>query len=140
RAGGMRFSSHLGGSGEDQAMAVAADHAGDAYLTGYTTSTDLPGANRVGGGGAIDAFVAKVHLATVTRVDDAGPGSLREAILRANSGGVSRISFDPFLAGQTIDLASPLPPINRDGTVIDGDLDFDCVPDIELNGAAAFGN
>ncbi|HEX8919525.1 MAG TPA: SBBP repeat-containing protein [Chloroflexota bacterium] len=41
-AGQLIYSTYLGGSMNDGGMAVAADAAGDAYVTGYTTSDDFP--------------------------------------------------------------------------------------------------
>ena len=38
----LDFSSHLGGSGDDIAYAVAVDGQGDAYITGRTASSDFP--------------------------------------------------------------------------------------------------
>jgi uncharacterized protein (TIGR03437 family) len=40
--GSLAYSTYLGGTGEDVAYGVAVDGAGNAYLTGGTTSTDLP--------------------------------------------------------------------------------------------------
>src|SRR4029079_11394668 len=55
---------------------------------------------------------------TVTNTNDAGPGSLRQAIADGGSGGT--IVFDAAIAGQTITLASAL-AINTGGTfIIDG--------------------
>jgi hypothetical protein len=74
----------------------------------------------------------------VTSPDDAGPGTLRAAIEGANAdGGTSRITFDAALAGQAIQLQSPLPSLTEGGTSLDGDLGGDCTPDIELDGSAA---
>ncbi len=61
------YSTYLGGSGTDSAV-IAVDASGNAYVTGFTTSTDFPTANPLQaayGGGPYDAFVAKVN----------GPGS-----------------------------------------------------------------
>jgi hypothetical protein len=57
-------SSYLGGSGWDRGVGIVADTTGNAYLTGFTSSTNLPttaGAFQTTyGGGNSDAFVAKV--------------------------------------------------------------------------------
>jgi hypothetical protein len=44
----LAYSTYLGGSGTDWGLGVAVDSAGSAYVTGVTTSTNLPGANRTG--------------------------------------------------------------------------------------------
>jgi hypothetical protein len=58
------YSSYLGGSNEDVGYGIAADSAGNAYITGLTYSTDFPTAGtplQAAAGGAGDAFVAKVN-------------------------------------------------------------------------------
>ena len=59
----LTYSSLLGGSLEESAAAVGLDPAGNAYLTGFTTSSDFPttlGAFDSTRGGFMDAFVVKV--------------------------------------------------------------------------------
>lgn len=57
------YSTYLGGSQSEKGWGIAADDSGNAYVTGYTTSTDFPTANPLqptpGGGG--DAFVSKLN-------------------------------------------------------------------------------
>jgi len=58
------YSTYLGGAAQDVVLGIAVDVAGAAYLTGYTTSTDFPGAAaglQSANGGADDAFVAKLN-------------------------------------------------------------------------------
>jgi hypothetical protein len=64
------YSTFLGGPGgpagtaTNQGNGIAVDSAGDAYVIGTTTATDFPTANAMQptfGGGASDAFVAKVN-------------------------------------------------------------------------------
>ena len=55
------YSTYLGGSGIDEGQAIAVDATGLAYVTGDTTSTNLPTtANTRTPGGGQDAFVAKL--------------------------------------------------------------------------------
>lgn len=59
----LSFATYLGGTGNDQANAVAADSAGDAYVAGFTLSTDFPvttGVVQGAAAGSFDAFVAEV--------------------------------------------------------------------------------
>ena len=64
----LTYSTYMGGSSNDYATAIAADSAGNAYVTGYTNSTNFPtttGAYQTscsGGcsGTTVDAFVSKI--------------------------------------------------------------------------------
>jgi len=58
------YATYLGGSGsDDEARGIAVDTAGNAYVTGYTTSSDFPIVNPLQPtlGGGLDAFVAKLN-------------------------------------------------------------------------------
>ncbi|MET0624645.1 MAG: SBBP repeat-containing protein [Pyrinomonadaceae bacterium] len=59
------YSTYLGGSGGDQGWGVAVDSTGQAYLAGFTTSTNFPTANalQAANGGFQDAFVTKLNAA-----------------------------------------------------------------------------
>ncbi|MFN2508323.1 MAG: SBBP repeat-containing protein, partial [Chthoniobacterales bacterium] len=39
---GLTYSTYLGGSGQEAANGIAVDSAGNAYVTGYTASSDFP--------------------------------------------------------------------------------------------------
>lgn len=62
--GRIAYVARIGGSALDQASKIAVDAAGNAYIAGYTFSTDFPttaGAyDETFNGGGIDAFVAKL--------------------------------------------------------------------------------
>jgi hypothetical protein len=58
------YSTYLGGSGGDFGYGIAVDSSGNAYVTGYTDSTDFPtspGALQTMYGGGSDAFVTKLN-------------------------------------------------------------------------------
>ena len=58
------YSTYLGGSDSDGGYGIAVDSAGNAYVTGYTASTDFPttpGAFQTTFGGNGDAFVTKLN-------------------------------------------------------------------------------
>ncbi len=59
------YAGYIGGSGEDVGRGIAVDSAGNAYVTGYTNSTEasfpvLGGPDLTFNGGSYDAFVAKI--------------------------------------------------------------------------------
>jgi uncharacterized repeat protein (TIGR01451 family) len=58
------YATYFGGSGDDRATGVAVNTSG-IYLTGFTSSTNLPTVSplQLNNGGAFDAFVAKLNLA-----------------------------------------------------------------------------
>lgn len=59
----LDYSSYLGGTGDESAYAVATDASGNVYVTGFTTSSDLPVVSPLQpyyGGGTGDLFVAKL--------------------------------------------------------------------------------
>ena len=71
----------------------------------------------------------------VTNLNDSGAGSLREKIGLANSNaGPDTIVFEPSLFGGTIQPLSELPTLTADSTTINGDIDGNGTPDIEING------
>jgi hypothetical protein len=57
----LRYSTYLGGSGEDLGYGIALNKQGQAYVTGGTDSTDFPTKNAIQPalGGSTDVFVAK---------------------------------------------------------------------------------
>jgi hypothetical protein len=65
RGRAILYSTNLGGSGEDEGIAIAVDPAGAAYVTGHTTSRDFPTSDAPllgsSAGDGADAFVAKLH-------------------------------------------------------------------------------
>ncbi|MFO0855322.1 MAG: SBBP repeat-containing protein [Planctomycetia bacterium] len=58
----LSYSTYLGGSDADEGYSIAVDSAGNAYVTGYTKSSDFPTANAMYGTntGWTDAFVTKI--------------------------------------------------------------------------------
>jgi hypothetical protein len=58
------YSTYIGGSGFDIGVDIAVDNSGNAYITGYTSSTNYvitPGSFQTTNGGSIDVFVTKLN-------------------------------------------------------------------------------
>ena len=58
----LSYSTYLGGSGSDQAQSIALDAAGNAYITGQTSSPNFPTTPALPASGT-DAFVTKLNAA-----------------------------------------------------------------------------
>jgi hypothetical protein len=61
---GLIYSTYLGGNNDDLDRGIAVDSAGNAYVTGFTKSTNFPttvGAFQTAFGGGADAFVTKLN-------------------------------------------------------------------------------
>ncbi len=58
----LTYSTYLGGGAVEQGKGIALDGSGNAYVTGYTESTDFPTVQPINGtlGGSRDAFVSKL--------------------------------------------------------------------------------
>src|SRR5439155_10781145 len=69
---GLVYSTYFGGSGDDQGFGIAVGASGNAYVTGYTSSsTNFPttaGAFQTTFGGHTDAFVAKITICTAPTI------------------------------------------------------------------------
>ncbi|MDQ6651184.1 MAG: PQQ-dependent sugar dehydrogenase, partial [Acidobacteriota bacterium] len=62
-AGVKTYATYLGGSGDDRATGIAVNSAENAFVTGYTASTNFPTATPLqsSNGGGTDAFVTKLN-------------------------------------------------------------------------------
>ena len=59
----MVYSTYLGGNNVDEGNAIAVDASGNAYVTGYTASTDFPLSSplRSSNLASVDAFITKLN-------------------------------------------------------------------------------
>jgi hypothetical protein len=83
------YSTYLGGSNYDYSQAIAADSSGNAYVTGYTGSTDFPTQNpfQASNHGSVDPFMAKISpFAVHTSSDFDGDSKADLAIFRPSTG------------------------------------------------------
>ncbi len=101
------YATYFGGSGDEQPCRVAVDTAGNAYVTGTTTSLDFPAVPKTSSSatrGGRDVFV--------TKLDPAGKNVLYSVILGgSNNDGSFGIAVDPagnaYLTGDTLSINFP---------------------------------
>ena len=101
-AGDLMWSTFLGGTAEDRGVAIALDGAGNAYVTGRTSSADFPTANPMyaaRNGFAADAFVSEISADGSTLLYSTYLGGMSpdegRAIVVASTGHI-------YVAGQTL--------------------------------------
>ncbi len=116
----MVYSTYLGGSDDDQAMGVAVDAAGSAYVTGFTFSTDFPVKNalKTANSGGDDAFVTKL-------APDGGSLDYSTYVGGTGNDTASAIVVDPlgsaYIAGDTG--SSDYPAVDAPQTSLKGETD-----------------
>jgi hypothetical protein len=112
----LMYSTYLSGSGKDRLQAVAVDVAGNAYITGATTSTDFP----IVAGTAIqttnNAATTQTGTALVSRIDPTkvGVGSLVYSTFIGGSKGESGLGVavdvgaNAYITGNTLSTDFPM--------------------------------
>src|ERR1035441_8921653 len=105
---GVLYAAYFGGSARDSARRGAVDSAGNAYITGFTNSSDFPvttGAYRSPSRGQADAFAIKVNASGSALVYSALIGG-------GGSNFATGIAIDPagsaYIAGYTSSVAFPV--------------------------------
>ncbi len=119
----LSYSTYLGGSGTDQAYAVAVDADGHAYVTGRTDSINFPvsGAFQSSVSGSFDVFVAKFNttgdaLLYSTYIGGSGDDEAY-GIAVDSSGNVYLAGFTDSSNFPTMNAAQPSKGGSRDGFV-----------------------
>ncbi|MBS1850116.1 MAG: SBBP repeat-containing protein [Acidobacteria bacterium] len=96
----LTYSTYLGGSGDDEALGIAVDGSGEAYVTGNTKSTNFPAVNaaQASNGGAQDAFVSKLSADGASLVFSTYLGGTLDDV----GTGIALDGFaDAYITGQT---------------------------------------
>lgn len=103
----LTYSTYLGGNGNDQGQSIAADATGNAYVAGFTSSTNFPTANALqpAPGGSNDSFVTKLNptgTAFIYSTYLGGTGSESKAAVAIDAAG------NAYVAGSTLSPDFPL--------------------------------
>jgi Beta-propeller repeat len=91
----LAYSTYFGGSDTDIGQGIALDSSGNAYITGYTYSTNFPTTNdglQTSSGGVADAFVAKFNFTQ-------GP-NITSVVINQNISALYNAAGQPFAGAQ----------------------------------------
>lgn len=93
----LLYSTYLGGSGIDRGYGITIDENGNAYVTGRTTSTNLPTVNplQAVNAGGYDAFLAVVNADASALLYSSYLGGSGDENRESNGDGYADIALDP---------------------------------------------
>jgi hypothetical protein len=121
------YSTYIGGNGDELGRGIAVDGSGNAYVTGWTNSTDYdvtPGAFQTTNGGGADVFVTKVcHLTIITLTSAPGTDNQTVCVNTAitpitySTTGATGATFSGLPAGVTLTLSGGYITISGTPTV-----------------------
>ncbi len=118
----LAYSTYLGGGNNDNGQGITVDRAGNAYVTGYTLSTNFPTVNPVQGtnggntaGGTGDAFVAKIGANRLPPTTP--PGGSGAVAWHPHQGGGGSIGGG---VGLSVDLADGHVDVSMPGLALPG--------------------
>ena len=93
------YLTYLGGSGNDRATSIAVDNSGDAYVTGYTDSTNFPVTNSISGLNGVPGLSTNIS-GTLNKI--VGYYPVDAFVTELNSGG-SNLVYSTYLGGSAVD-------------------------------------
>jgi hypothetical protein len=126
---GIEFATYLGGSGNDQGLAVAVDAGGFAYVAGSTKSTDLTVVNPIidGNGNSLKQLKGSQKEGYLAKVYPDGSALAMSAYLGGSSGDQANAvvlsksgNGDIYLAGNTSSYDFPIVPVVASGSTVAG--------------------
>ena len=123
--GAKVYTTYLGGTGDDRGTGIKVNSAGEAYVTGFTSSTNFPTVTplQISNGGGFDAFVAKLNSAGSaflysTYLGGSANESNVTAVTSTNPIGLDASSnayVTGFTSSTNFPTATPLQPANAGG-------------------------
>jgi uncharacterized repeat protein (TIGR01451 family) len=123
--GAKVYTTYLGGTGDDRGTGIKVNAAGEAYVTGFTSSTNFPTVTplQISNGGGFDAFVAKLNSAGSaflysTYLGGSANESNVTAVTSTNPIGLDTASnayVTGFTSSTNFPTVSPLQPANAGG-------------------------
>ncbi len=121
---GLIYSTYLGGAGGDtEGFAVAADGAGNIYLTGSTTSPNFPVST-----GAFAAFQSKYGGALNDRTFFGIPGDAFITKLNPAAGGGAQLTYSTYLGGERDEQGTAIAIDSKGQITVAGGTDSDRFP------------
>jgi hypothetical protein len=126
------YSTYLGGSLLDQGLGIAVDTSGNAYVTGYTQSSNFPTVN------ALQSTLGSTYSAFVTKINASGSALVYSTFLGGSTldsgSGIAVDTFgNAYVTGYT--QSSNFPTVNALQTTLGGSIDA-FVTKINASGSA----